>query len=89
MVRILDGTSGSGQPEPDEAEVGVQIIVTQDFAGVSMAELTNRNGQLTGMDVLSHGVLIRGSIPASEFDSLAKAIEAATEHRGKVKRASE
>lgn len=89
MPRVLDGVSEPGQPEPDEPEVVVQIIVPQELAGMSMGELHARRGQVTGIDVLSDGVLIRASVPPSEFEALEKAIDAGTQHRGKVKRADQ
>lgn len=67
MPRVLGGASEASPPEPNEAEVTVQINVPQEFAGMSMGELHTRGGQVKGMDVLSNDVLIRASVPESEF----------------------
>jgi translation elongation factor EF-G len=89
MPRVLGGTSEPSPPEPNEAEVAVQINVPQEFAGMSMGELHTRGGQVKGMDVLSNDVLIRASVPESEFDALKKGIDAGTQHRGRVERAGQ
>jgi translation elongation factor EF-G len=89
MPHVLGGTSEPSPPEPNEGEVVVQINVPQEFAGMSMGELHIRRGQVKGMDVLSDDVLIRASVPESEFDALEKAIDAGTQHRGRVERAAQ
>lgn len=86
MPRVLGGTSEPNPPEPNEAEVAVQLNVPQDLAGMAMGELHTRRGQVKGMDVLADHVLIRASVPESEFDELRKAIDAGTQHRGGVER---
>lgn len=87
MPRVA-GASESGQPEPEGPDIGIEIICPKEFAGASMGQLQRQHGQVTGIDVQADGsVLIRASLPSSEIAALEKAIAAATEHRGKVRRA--
>jgi translation elongation factor EF-G len=69
MPHVLSGVSDPGQPDGPQAEIAVYIIVPEEFLGVSMGELELRRGRVNGMDVESRSVLIRASLPASEYDA--------------------
>jgi translation elongation factor EF-G len=84
MPRVLSGVSEPGQPDEPQAEFAVHVIVPEEFAGMSMSELHSRRGRVTGMDVKSGSVLIRASVPSSEYGELEKAIDEGTQHRGRV-----
>ncbi|HYL15644.1 MAG TPA: hypothetical protein VEV41_21600 [Terriglobales bacterium] len=87
MSRVLSGTSEPGQPDEPESEFLIYIIVPEEFAGVSMGEVHSRRGSVTGMDVQTGSVLIRASVPKSEYSGLEHAIDEATQHRGRVEHA--
>jgi len=84
MPRVL---SGLGEPDEQHSELSIHIIVPEEFAGMSMAELNSRRGFITGMDVQTGSVLIRATLPASEYGGLEKAIGAGTQHRGRIEHA--
>ena len=84
MARVLSGVSEPIEPDP---ELGICITVPEEFAGLSMGELNSRRGGVTGMDVQSGMVLIRGFLLASEYVGLEIAIAAGTQHRGRVEHA--
>lgn len=87
MARILDGVSEPRPPNEPDPEVAICITVPEEFAGLSMGELQFRRGGVTGMDAQSGVVLIRASLPASEYEGLENAIAAGTQHRGRVEHA--
>ena len=84
MPRVLSGVSEPGEPDEPQSEIAVHVIVPEEFAGISMTELQSRRGRVNGMDVKSASVLIRATLPASEYDGLEKAIDEGTQHRGRV-----
>ncbi len=84
MPRVV-GVLGESDEQP--SELSIHIIVPVEFSGMSMAELNSRGGLITGMDVQTGSVLIRASLPASEYGGMEKAIGEGTWHRGKVERA--
>ena len=49
-----------------------------------MSELQSRRGSITGLEVESGVIFIRGTLPSSEYDALYTAIAFSTQHRGKV-----
>jgi elongation factor G len=77
-----------GEPAEPPSELSIHIIVPEEFAGMSMAELNSRRGLITGVDAQTGTVLIRASLPASEYGGLEEAINEGTRHRGRVERAS-
>jgi translation elongation factor EF-G len=87
MARVLTGSDDFAEPDELGSEFAIQIIVPEEFAGVSMSELQSRRGCITGMDIKSGSVLIRASLPASEYEGLEKAIDEGTQHRGRVEHA--
>lgn len=87
MPRVLSGMSEPGQPDEPQSEIAVHLIVPEEFAGMSMSELQSRRGRVSAMDVNSGRVLIRASLPISEYDGLEKAIDQGTHHRGRVEHA--
>jgi translation elongation factor EF-G len=54
------------------------MTVPEEFAGWSMGELNSRRGCIIGMDVQHGNVVIRGSVPTTEYEALADAIAVAT-----------
>ena len=76
------------EPAEPPSELSIHIIVPEEFAGMSMAELNSRRGLITGVDVQTGTALIRASLPASEYSGLEEAINEGTRHRGRVERAS-
>ena len=84
VPRVL---SGIGEPDEPHSELSIHIVVPEEFAGMSMAELNSRRGVITGMDVQTGGILISASLPASEYGGLEKAIHEGTHHRGRVESA--
>ena len=79
-------------PEPDNPddvampEVFIRITVPEEFMGSSMGELNGRGGLVMTIDCESSSVVIRASLPASEYEALSIAISSATLRRGKVER---
>jgi translation elongation factor EF-G len=53
---------------------------------MSMGEFQLRRGCITGMDVQSGNAIIRGSLPASQFQGFQHSIAVATQQRGRVER---
>ena len=74
------------EPDQPDAESAVRITIPEKFAGASMGEFESRRGCITGMDVQSGTVIIRGSLPASEFPAFQERIAVATQQRGTVER---
>ena len=83
MGRVISNIS---EPDQPDAEFAIRFTVPEDFAGVSMGEFQSRRGCITGMEVQSGIVIIRGSLPASEFQAFQATIAVATEQRGRVER---
>ena len=85
MARVPSGVSEPNQPEPEpDPELLIRVIVPEEFAGLSMGELQSRRGCVTGLDVQSGVVFIRGSLPSSEYAAFHTAITVSTQHRGRV-----
>jgi translation elongation factor EF-G len=83
MGRVLSNIS---EPDQPDAEFTIRITVPEEFAGASMGELQSRGGSINGIDVQSAIVIIRGSLPASEFQAFQDTIAVATQQRGSVER---
>jgi translation elongation factor EF-G len=84
MTRVLSGPNEPSQPDDPDAEFGICITVPEEFTGQSIGELNSRGGRVVEMDAQSGIVLIRASLPRSEYYGLQKAIAANTQHRGRV-----
>ncbi len=84
MRRVAGGLDDSPKPDEPPSYLPIHIIVPEEFAGMSMAELNSRRGSVTGIDVRTGSALIRGLLPASEYGGLKKAVEEATQHRGRI-----
>jgi elongation factor G-like protein len=76
----------SSEPDQPNAELVVRIVVPEEFTGYSIGELQSRGGCVADMQVHSGSVVIRGSLPASEYPALQDAISSATQQRGNVER---
>ena len=87
MRRIAGGLDDPPRPDEPRSYLTVHIIVPEEFAGVSMAELNSRGGSVTEIDVRTGNALIRALLPASEYGGLKKVIEEATQHRGTLEQA--
>ena len=83
MTPKLMGTADFGQPDEPE-EITVQLVVPEEFAGVSMTELQFRGGIVGEMEVHGGTVSIRASLPQSEYGKLREALRVATQGRGRV-----
>jgi translation elongation factor EF-G len=83
MGRIL---SEIREPDQPNSELGIRMTVPEEFAGASMGEFQSRGGYITDMDVQSGMVMVRGSLPAGEFQAFRDAIALATQQRGRVER---
>jgi hypothetical protein len=83
MARVLSGLS---EPDQPDANFAIRFTVPEEFAGMSMGEVQSRRGCITGMDVQSGIAIIRGSLPASEFQAFQDTIAVATHQRGRVER---
>jgi translation elongation factor EF-G len=86
MPPRVDGTAEFDQPH-DSEEINIQLVVPEEFAGISMSELQSRGGLVTDMEVQDGNVSVRASLPSSEYGELRKAIFAATGGRGRVEAA--
>jgi len=86
MSPVLNDMLEPDEPSRDEREVEVCVTVPEEFTGVSLHEIVARGGSIAGIDVQQHGVLIRGSLPVSEYQTLAEAVTAGTQGRGRVTR---
>ena len=83
MGRVLSNIS---EPDQPDAEFVIRLTVAEEFAGLSMSEFQSRGRYVTGMDVQSGIVIMRGSLPAAEFQAFRDTIAVATQQRGSVER---
>jgi len=84
MARVLSGVGEPSQPEPDP-EVAIRMTIPEEFGGISMGELNSRRGCVLGMDSQpGRVILIRASLPASEYMGLEDTIAEWTQNRGRV-----
>jgi hypothetical protein len=59
MPPVLSGLSEPGHPDEPKPELAIDIVVPEEFAGMSMGEVRSRGGSVTSMDVQSGTVVIR------------------------------
>jgi translation elongation factor EF-G len=83
MPPRVDGIAEFDQPH-DSEEITIQLVVSEELAGISMSELQSRRGLVTDMEVQDGNVSVRASLPTSEYGELKKAILAATGGSGRV-----
>lgn len=83
MAPLLSNIS---EPDQPNAEVAICMTVPEEFAGAVMGELQSRRGYTAEMEVQSGVVVIRGRMPASEFDGFQATIALATQQGGRVER---
>ena len=83
MGRVLSNIT---EPDQPDAESAIRLTIPEEFAGSSMGEFQSRGGYITGMDVQSGIVIVRGSLPAAKFQAFRDAIAVATQRRGSVER---
>jgi elongation factor G len=83
MAPVLSNIS---EPDQPNAELAIRMTVPEEFAGAVMGELQSKRGYTTEMDVQWGVVIIRGRMPASEFDGFRATIALATQQRGRVER---
>lgn len=84
MKEVASDASESDQPN---GEIAIRVVVPEEFCGWSVGEFQSRGGSITGMEVQSGCVVvIRGSLPVSEYPALQDAVRSATQQRGKVER---
>jgi translation elongation factor EF-G len=83
MGRVLGNIS---EPDQPDAECAIRLTFPEEFAGSSMGEFQSRGGYITGMDVQSGIVILRGSLPAAEFQAFRETIAFVTQQRGSVER---
>jgi translation elongation factor EF-G len=77
-MQVLGGVDEPDQrPDP---EVAIRIIVSQEYAGWSMGEMSARRGFIVGMKMDGDDAVIRGRLPESEYAPLAAALAAGTPH---------
>lgn len=81
MATGLGDLRGADLPD---AEVSIRMAVPEEFAGASMDEFRSRRGQITTMDVRSGTIVVRGSLPASEFQGFQHIITVVTQRQGRV-----
>jgi translation elongation factor EF-G len=86
MGRVLGGVNEPDEPNRPDAELIIRMTVPEEFAGWSMGELNSRRGCIIGMDVQHGNVVIRGSVPTTEYQALADAIAVATKRLGRIER---
>ncbi len=83
MGRVLSNVS---EPDHPDAECAIRLVLPEQYAGSSMSEFQSRGGCITGMDVQSGIVILRGSLPAAEFQAFREIIAVVTQRHGSVER---
>ena len=86
-MRLAGGLDEPQRPDEPSSHLTVNIVVPEEFAGMSMAELNSRGGSVIGIEVQIGNALIRALLPASEYGGLKRVIEEATQHRGTLEQA--
>jgi translation elongation factor EF-G len=86
-MRLAGGIDEPPRPDEPSSYLTVHMIVPEEFAGMSMAELNSRGGSVTGIEVQTGNALIRALLPASEYGGMKQVIEEATQHRGTLEQA--
>jgi translation elongation factor EF-G len=83
MPPIAYGAADFDQPH-DSDDITIQLVVPEEFAGISMSELQSRRGLIMDMEVQDGSVAVRASLPISEYEQLKTAIFNATRGLGRI-----
>ena len=86
MIRVLSGAKEPDEPDRDDSELAICIIVPEEYAAVSMEELNSRRGYIRKMEVQDGNVSIWAMLSTSEYNALSEAVALVTGGRCRIER---